>query len=157
MSYLCRVVQDKLSDVVPRLDDRPFGCVLVADTIVVVDGEILGKPSDEVQACSMLRRLSGRGHEVLTRFAIALPARPSHPVCQTTVQTLVRFRHLSDSEVMRYVATGEGLDKAGAYAVQGMGAFAVERIEGSYSNVVGLPACEVVEALQRTGLLHSYP
>jgi septum formation protein len=120
----------------------------------------------------MLSALSGREHQVWTRFAIAgggpiaggVDRDPGSPVAlgvaplhAETVVTRVRFRALSDDEVASYAATGEGLDKAGAYAIQGIGAFAVARIEGSYSNVVGLPACEVVSALRATGLLARFP
>ena len=105
----------------------------------------------------MIARLSGREHEVWTRFAVARPEAPSEPAHEETVQTRVAFRTLSDEEVARYAATGEGMDKAGAYAIQGLGAFAVLGIRGSYTNVVGLPACEVVLALVRLGLLPDFP
>ena len=156
-TYLQRVVLEKLRDVAARLDGAPFGGLLVADTVVLLDDHILGKPADEAEACRMLRGLSGRAHEVHTRFAIASPDNPSLPVHEQTVRTVVTFRALSDAEVARYAASGEGLDKAGAYAAQGLGSFAVERIEGSYPNVVGLPACEVVVALRRAGLLQAFP
>jgi len=147
----------KLRDVALMLDDEPFGGVLVADTIVVDGSELMGKPHDGADAHFMLRSLSGRTHEVFTRFALASSADPSVPVHEETVRTAVQFRELTNGEITRYVATGEGLDKAGAYAAQGVGSFAISRIEGSYSNVVGLPACEVVAALCRTGLLAAYP
>lgn len=133
--------------------------VLVADTTVIVDGEILGKPRDVAEAEQMVSRLSGREHQVATRFAIAdsKAADPTAPVHEETVVTRVFFRELSADEIRRYAATGEGLDKAGAYAVQGLGSFAVLRIDGSYPNVVGLPACEVVLALEKLGLLGPYP
>jgi septum formation protein len=156
-TYLCRVVLEKLRDVADRLDGGPFGGLLVADTVVLLDDHILGKPTDEADASRMLRGLSGRAHEVHTRFAIARPEHPTQPVHEETVRTVVTFRALSDDEIARYAASGEGLDKAGAYAAQGLGSFAVERIEGSYPNVVGLPACEVVVALRRAGLLQAYP
>ena len=105
----------------------------------------------------MLRALSGRFHEVWTRFAIAAAGDPARAPYAETVQTRVAFRELTDGEIEGYVATGEGTDKAGAYAVQGIGAFAVSRIEGSYHNVVGLPACEVIGALCRVRLLASFP
>jgi septum formation protein len=94
---------------------------------------------------------------VWTRFAIASGADPAHAAYAETVRTRVVFRALSDDEIARYAATREGLDKAGAYAIQGIGSFAVAGIEGSYSNVVGLPACEVIAALLRAGLLAAFP
>ncbi len=103
----------------------------------------------------MLSRLSGREHEVRTRFAIV--ARHDHAEHSQTVSTRVRFRALMPGEIARYAATGEGLDKAGGYAIQGVGAFAVAEIAGSYANVVGLPVCEVVLALRGLGLLGDFP
>jgi len=157
-AYLSRVVRDKLA-AVARIAPSHGRALLVADTVVIADGVILGKPRDPADAERMIARLSGREHEVATRFAIAdlRGADPSAPVHEETVRTRVFFRELSDDEIRRYVATGEGTDKAGAYAIQGIGSFAVSRIVGSYPNVVGLPACEVVVALQGLGLLGSYP
>ena len=105
----------------------------------------------------MLRQLSGRDHEVWTRYAIAAPDAPARAMRVETVVTRVTFRALADTEIDGYAATREGLDKAGAYAIQGIGAFAVAEIDGSYSNVVGLPACEVVLALRGAGLLARFP
>ena len=155
--YLARVVLEKLYSVARLFDGQPRGGLLVADTIVLLDDQILGKPTDETDARSMLRSLSGRRHEVWTRFALAAPHALTEPVHEQTVRTGVHFRALTDGEVERYAASGEGLDKAGAYAVQGIGSFAVEKVDGSYPNVVGLPACEVVSALLRTGLLSAFP
>lgn len=157
-SYLSRVVRDKLA-AVARIAPSHGRALLVADTVVISDGVILGKPRDPADAERMIARLSGREHEVATRFAIAdlCGSDPSAPVHEETVRTRVFFRELSDDEIRRYVATGEGTDKAGAYAIQGIGSFAVSRIVGSYPNVVGLPACEVVVALRGLGLLGSYP
>ncbi len=128
------------------------GAVLVADTSVIDDGAILGKPSDPADAERMIARLAGNTHEVWTRFAIGAPEHPARVLHQETVVTRVTFRPLTTEQVRRYVASGEGIDKAGAYAIQGRGAGLVSRIEGSYSNVVGLPACEVAVALERLGL-----
>ncbi len=157
--YVARVVEAKLraalADLSSRCESGRFGAVLAADTIVVVDGEVLGKPASDRDAATMLRALAGRSHVVSTRFAIST-ADGSRARAQT-VSTWVTFRALSDREIDAYVATGEGRDKAGAYAVQGIGAFAVSRIEGSYSNVVGLPQCEVVEALIAERLLPRFP
>ncbi len=161
-AYLIRVVNEKLAAVQRLPEVRGAAGVLVADTSVIVDGEIVGKPAGLATAVSMLRSLSGRSHEVWTRFAVAAAAvdpaspPPDEPIART-VRTRVWFRKLDEDEIVAYAATGEGLDKAGAYAIQGIGAFAVERIEGSYSNVVGLPACEVVLALRRAGLLGAFP
>jgi septum formation protein len=112
--------------------------VLGADTAVVVDGEILGKPGDDGDAAAMLHRLSGRRHEVLTGVSLRRGASEIGRVETTEVY----FAHLSDDDVAWYVASGEGRDKAGAYAIQGLASRFIPRIEGSYSNVVGLPiAC----------------
>ena len=144
-AYLERVVLGKLAAVAASSAARGASAILVADTVVLVDGAIFGKPTDDADARSMLSRLSGRAHDVCTRFAVA--SESGAALEAETVRTRVLFRGLSDDEMSRYVATGEGRDKAGAYAIQGIGAFAVARIEGSYSNVVGLPACEVVPRL----------
>jgi septum formation protein len=161
--YLARVVSAKLAAAAQLPEVRGSAGVLVADTSVILGGDVLGKPAGPDAAAAMLRALSGRAHEVWTRFAVAAVREEpgSAPVLgdstTQTVWTRVWFRKLSEDEIDAYVATGEGLDKAGAYAIQGIGGFAVERIEGSYSNVVGLPACEVVLALRRAGLLGVFP
>jgi nucleoside triphosphate pyrophosphatase len=154
--YLERIVDQKLADAVAQERARAASVILVADTVVLLDGEILGKPHDRAHAQEMLARLSGRVHQVSTRFALA---RPRDPVAlhAETVATCVEIRHLDNDEIRRYVATGEGADKAGAYAIQGIGSFAVSRVEGSYTNVVGLPVCEVVMSLQRLGFLGDFP
>lgn len=128
------------------------GAVLVADTTVIDDGGILGKPTGIEDAERMIARLAGRTHEVWTRFAIGAPESPARALHEETVKTSVTFRSLTAELVRSYVASREGLDKAGAYAIQGRGAGIVARIEGSYTNVVGLPACEVLVALERLGL-----
>jgi septum formation protein len=156
-AYLARIADAKLEAVAKDARAVAAGALLVADTTVLVDGAILGKPSDEAEARAMLGALSGRAHEVWTRFALASPADPARAVHAETVRTRVVFRPLGEGEIARYAATGEGLDKAGAYAIQGLGGFAVARIEGSYTNVVGLPACELVAALLHTGLLAAFP
>jgi septum formation protein len=128
------------------------GAVLVADTSVIDDGAILGKPTSAADAERMIAQLAGRTHEVWTRFAIGAPESPSRELHAETVKTKVTFRELTPERVRAYVTSGEGTDKAGAYAIQGRGAGLVARIEGSYSNVVGLPACEVIVALESLGL-----
>ena len=128
------------------------GAVLVADTSVIDGSNILGKPASIQEAETMIARLAGRTHEVWTRFAIGAAVAPAHTLHEESVMTRVTFRSLTADRVRAYVASGEGNDKAGAYAVQGRGAGLVRRIEGSYSNVVGLPACEVILSLERLGL-----
>jgi septum formation protein len=126
--------------------------VLVADTSVIDGSAILGKPGSDDEALEMIRRLSGKTHEVWTRFALGEPASPANVLHAETVRSRVTFRELTAERIAEYVASGEGKDKAGAYAVQGRGAGIVSRIEGSYTNIVGLPACEVLVALERLGL-----
>ena len=128
-----------------KLGERP---VLGADTEVVLDGEIFGKPRDADAAIRMIKRLSGRTHQVLT--AVALRYR-EHTEVEVSVSK-VTLRRLGAAEVERYVATGEPLDKAGAYAVQGRAAAFIARIEGSYSGIVGLPLCETATLLARIGM-----
>jgi septum formation protein len=128
------------------------GAILVADTSVIDGEKILGKPVDDHDAERMIAQLAGRTHEVWTRFAIGAAESPARTLHEETVKTKVTFRALTSDQVRAYVASGEGKDKAGAYAVQGRGAGLVSRIDGSYSNVVGLPACEVIVALERLGL-----
>jgi septum formation protein len=129
--------------------------VLGADTVVVVESRILGKPGDEREAVDMLRQLSGREHKVITGFAILPPSGP--PVHSESVTTFVRVRELSEMEIRSYVSTGEPFGKAGGYAIQGIGTFMVEAISGSYTNVVGLPLCALVKALLQMGALRSFP
>jgi septum formation protein len=124
------------------------GLVLGADTVVVINGEILGKPRDEADAVSMLSRLSGQWHDVLTGVAVINGARAASDL----ERTRVKFAELSVEEVDWYIATGEAFDKAGAYAIQGRGALFIERIEGSYSNVVGLPLRLVYRLAREVGI-----
>lgn len=129
--------------------------VLCADTIVHIGGELMGKPRDDDDGRRMLRLLSGRTHHVTTGFVIHGADAFDAPAYAET--TAVTFRTLSEDEVRRYVATGEGRDKAGGYGVQGLAGAFVERIEGSYHNVVGLPIHRVVEVLLRAGALEGFP
>ena len=125
-----------------------LGCVLGADTAVVLDGKILGKPIDEADALAMLTALSGREHEVLTAVAVL-----GLQGCETrVVSSRVRFRPISPAEMQAYWASGEPRDKAGSYAVQGLAAIFVESLSGSYSAVVGLPLCETAELLGHFGI-----
>jgi len=128
-----------------RLAERP---VLGADTEVVLDGDVFGKPRDAGDAIAMIRRLSGRTHQVLT--AVALRYRDRTEVAVSTSK--VTLRRLGATEIERYAATGEPLDKAGAYAVQGRAAAFISRLEGSYSGVVGLPLYETAALLARIGM-----
>jgi nucleoside triphosphate pyrophosphatase len=130
---------------------RPDGFVLAADTVVVLDGEVLGKPRDDDDARAMLGRLSGCVHEVLTGYEVYGPAGGCGE--GGVVRTRVEFATLSRAEIDRYVATGEPRDKAGGYAIQGRAAGMIRRIDGSYTNVVGLPLREVLETLARMGAL----
>jgi septum formation protein len=122
----------------------PNAVVLAADTIVHVSGEIMGKPRDPADARRMLRSLSGREHEVLTGLAIVA----TRGVVVEVVRTRVWVSPLSDQEIHEYVATGEPLDKAGAYGIQSVGSRFIDRIQGSYSNVVGLPVALVYRLLK---------
>jgi len=145
--YLARVAMAKL-DAVRSVPMHGAAAVLVADTIVVApDGAVLGKPRNDDEARAMIERLAGDTHEVSTRFLLAEPGWRAVAHAQT-VTTRVTFREVDRDEAIAYAATGEGRDKAGAYAVQGRAAAFVQRIDGSYSNVVGLPLCEVVVALK---------
>ena len=122
--------------------------VLAADTIVVVDGRVLGKPADLGESRNMLARLQGRRHEVLTGVALRWSGRTASAVERTEVC----FRPLTPGEVAAYAATGEGMDKAGSYAIQGRGALLVSGIDGDYFNVVGLPLCRLGMLLESVGL-----
>lgn len=146
--HVLRLSRDKAMQVASRTD-VPGRWFLGSDTIVLRDGTILGKPADAKDAAAMLRSLSGRGHRVLSGYALF--DRRQGTTVSGVVSTRVRFKELTDAEIAGYIATSEPFDKAGAYAIQGIGAFMVLGIEGSYTNVVGLPLCEVVEALERVG------
>lgn len=154
--YLERMARDKLAAVARRVA-VPFAGIVVADTIVVLGDDILGKPSDVAEAEQLVSRIVGRTHIVFTRYAISRADEPASPAIARTVESRVTMRAATADEVRRYARTGEGLDKAGAYAAQGIGAFLVERIDGSYTNVIGLPVCELVVDLKATGLLPEFP
>lgn len=155
-AYLARVVLAKLGAVraslEPGLRSRA-SCVLVADTTVVLGLSILGKPRDAAESFRFIRELAGRTHDVYTRFAIASAESVAAPVHVQTVGTRVTFRPLTDAEARAYAESGEGMDKAGGYAVQGRAAGFAERIDGSYTNVVGLPAAQVMLALRELALV----
>ena len=128
-----------------KLAERP---VLGADTEVVLDDDVFGKPRDAADAIRMVKRLSGRTHQVLTAVAVRYRERTEVEVSISRVT----LRRLGAAEIERYVATGEPLDKAGGYAIQGRAAAFVSRIEGSYTGVVGLPLCETATVLARVGV-----
>jgi len=130
----------------------PDALVIAADTIVVIDGDILGKPTDITDARAMLRRLSGRTHEVCTAMAVAVGDRVESEV----VRVPVRFRELDDETIARYVNTGEPMDKAGAYGIQGYGATIVEHIEGDFFAVMGLSLVTVVQLAERMGVRYQF-
>ena len=136
--------KEKAKEVAQRYPEQ---WVLAADTIVVVAEEILGKPANVTEATAMLSRLSGRSHHVITGVCL-LHAQYGVEESQA-VETEVFMRRLDTADIEGYIATGEPMDKAGAYGIQGIGGCLVQRIEGSYSNVVGLPLCETVELLRR--------
>lgn len=126
----------------------PADVVIGADTLVVLDGKVFGKPGSAEQACRMLRELSGRTHSVWSGIAIV---KEGHCLCEA-VETRVTLGLLSEAQIERYVATGEPLDKAGAYAVQGIGAVFVEKLDGCYFNVVGLPLNALSRLLSEAGV-----
>jgi len=156
--HVRRLAEAKARAVMGRAMERP---VLGADTVVVVDGEILGKPADGRDAARMLRMLAGRTHQVMTGVVLAHEPADAGPdlkpgPCDSRLAvTTVEFARLTDQEIDWYVASGEPFDKAGAYAIQGLASRFVTRIEGSYSNVVGLPVAVVYELCARAGLLLS--
>jgi septum formation protein len=123
-----------------------------SDTIVVVDGDVLGKPKDTDDAVRMLRRLSGRQHVVMTAVAVDRDGR----VLSAVETVTVTFRQLGDDEIEKYIATGEPMDKAGAYGIQGYGATIVERVEGDYFAVMGLPLNRLVRLLEQLGLRYEF-
>ena len=126
---------------IPREDDD---VLIAADTIVVCQGRILGKPRDEAEAYAMLRLLSGRDHQVMTGVTV-LRGKEERVFTQITD---LHFRELSDKEISRYIATGEPMDKAGAYGIQGGAALFCEKMDGDYYNVMGLPVCRLGETLK---------
>ena len=147
-----RLAWEKALDVFRQ---RPQDFVLGADTIVIVDGQILGKPRDTGDAARMLRLLSGRTHQVTTGVCLIGPDRKGRSFLEETRSetTLVTMSELNDEDIQSYVATGEPLDKAGAYAIQGMASRWISRIEGDYFNVVGLPVSLVYRMLRENDAL----
>jgi len=149
-AYAARVARAKAELAATYMGRRslPARPVLAADTTVVCDHAIIGKPADRDEAAAIIKRLSGRQHQVITAVALATPGRVEQAVSISSVW----FKALTDDEIRRYVATGESLDKAGAYAIQGRAAAFVARIEGSFSGIMGLPLAETAELLGRFGI-----
>jgi len=143
VEHVLRVAGAKAQEVSRSHPDR---WVLAADTVVVIDDRVLGKPRDRGEAEAMLTALSNREHQVLTAYSILKGS--SLQKREGVVITRVLFKALSAEEIRWYIRSGEPFDKAGGYAVQGKGAFMVREVHGSYTNVVGLPLCEVLEALR---------
>ena len=141
--HVMRLSKEKADAVAVKNEGRFF---IGADTVVVLDGAILGKPADETDAARMLRLLSGRNHEVITGFTVFDKVTSIH--VSRSVSTEVAFKSLQETEIMTYIATGCPMDKAGAYAIQGGAVHFVRSINGSYTNVIGLPMTELYEVLQ---------
>lgn len=144
--YVIRIARLKVEAAMRMMVTRhlPLRLVLTADTAVVLDGEIFGKPADGAEAASMLTRLSGRTHEVLTAVAAA----NTREVREALSRSEVTFRKLDESEIRQYVDSGEPLDKAGAYAIQGRAAMFISHLSGSYSGVMGLPLLETAQLIR---------
>ncbi len=142
---LSRIKAEDVRAKFPGEDD----VILSADTVVVLGGEILGKPKDPADACRMLRALSGKSHLVLTGVTVQSGSLPPDTRCE---ETEVRFRELSAEEISAYTDTGEPMDKAGAYGIQGYGALFVESLAGDYYNVMGLPVCLSGQMLRKAGI-----
>jgi septum formation protein len=147
-TYVKRLAEAKAEDISER---HPDGWIIGADTIVFINNSILGKPRSRAEARSMLRSLSAKTHQVYTGYCIC--CRDKGRLFSDFVKTDVCFKKLTEKEIDWYIDSGEPFDKAGAYAIQGLGTFLVRSINGSYTNVVGLPVCEVLEFLINEGVL----
>lgn len=149
LAHAERLARAKAETIAPV---APDALVIGADTIVVIGGQVLGKPRDEAHAADMLRRLSGRTHEVLTAVAVARGRR-----IESGVETVsVTFRELRDEEIRAYIATREPMDKAGAYGIQGYGATIVERVDGDFFAVMGLSLVRLVSLLAKHGVSYDF-
>jgi septum formation protein len=146
--HVIRLAEAKAREVASKYPDL---WVIAADTIVCIDGSILGKPRGREEARVMLHRLSGQDHRVLTGFSVCHSRKGESD--KEVVQTVVRIKPLTPAEIEWYVCTGEPYDKAGGYAIQGIGSFMIESIQGSYTNVVGLPLYELIQMLKRLGAI----
>lgn len=166
-NYVKRLAREKVLSVVQRIrttqydpipirksrvnkgNESVIRWVVGADTIVVLEDLVLEKPKDNMDAYEMLLKLAGRVHVVMTGFCVYDMAKEKEGI--QAVETGVRFKPLTKSEVEKYIAVGESMDKAGAYAIQGVGGYLCESIEGSYTNIVGLPLCQVVQMMEEMG------
>lgn len=147
--YVCRIAQTKARVALAAISKTQDRCVvLAADTTIELDGDIIGKPADRDHCRCILQQLSGRQHDVLTAVALATPERLELRVTRSSVS----FRILAQSEIEAYCASAEPMDKAGAYAIQGKAAVFIERLEGSYSAVMGLPLLETAELLRNADI-----
>lgn len=146
--YVLRISYEKAQKIGSHFPDK---WVIAADTVVVYKNKILGKPVSEKEAFNMLKTLSGKWHKVITGFCVLNLLKKI--TYRDAVETKVFVRDLHDEEIKRYIMTSEPLDKAGSYAVQGRGGYMVKEIKGSYTNVVGLPICEIAETLLSLGIL----
>lgn len=162
VTYACRAARTKAHAAQASLSlaERPRSLILAADTVVTLQGDILGKPQDDDYALSMLERLSGRSHEVISAVCLLLPT-PNTPSSTQSEKIFydkchVHFHPWPAAVLTAYAATGEPADKAGAYAIQGQGAFLVEKIEGSWTTVVGLPVTMLVEMLLADGYMEAF-
>jgi septum formation protein len=143
---------ERLARAKARKSAMPGAVSIGSDTIVVVDGDVLGKPRDEADAAAMLRRLSGRSHTVMTAIAVAFDG----AVTSDVVEVGVTFRTLRDDEIADYIKTGEPMDKAGAYGIQGFGATIVDGVDGDYFAVMGLGVNRLVRLLESVGLVYRF-
>ena len=146
--HCLRLAEEKAKEAAKNVET---GWILGADTIVFIDNQILGKPSNVNEAQEMLTLLRGRCHKVLTAFCLLNAS--TDTTIKRIAESRIKIKNLTDKEIEDYLKTGEPLDKAGAYAVQGIGNFMVESIEGSYTNVVGLPMEELRQALEELGII----
>ncbi len=146
VAYVQRLAQVKAMAAITQANGLP---VLGSDTIVLLQGELLGKPKDEKAAMAMLEALSGKSHQVVTGISLCGQLNGELKVLNEVVTTKVHFTRLTSEQILAYVKTGESMDKAGAYGIQGKAAVFIESIEGSYSNVVGLPLLETSRLLQQ--------
>lgn len=149
--HVIRLSVDKAMEVARKFSRHDDRWIIGSDTIVLLDGKVLGKPEDDKEAVRMLNMLSGRQHRVITGYCILSTLTGAE--IKRSVETAVSFKKLKNEEIIGYIESGEPMDKAGAYAIQGLGSFMVESIEGSYSNVVGLPVCQIINDLEMAGAI----
>lgn len=143
---IARVSRRKAEAILEKVS--PEDIIIAADTLVTIDGSRLGKPRDEAQASEMLHRLSGRTHQVLTGLSVLHGGQ----AISATEETTIHFRTLTDAEIAAYIATGEPMDKAGAYGIQGFASIFVDYMQGDYYNVMGLPVCRLTGMLRQFGV-----